>query len=221
MITLALIAPTALAHVGSLSNSGQLEAEPHAELELPHLCASSEAEYLTCCPWVAIHTCVRQTEVHLIEDIEALCTKFQIRGFGYFEVLEDREVGLEKQWPMQAVAASVSVLTRRRFGPGCSRTNSHRKPAIAAPMIEAGIADAIWSAGTSVHRAVCAKRYYRREWQSAHPGGNRVELPAAKEKINGSVRVSKKLLAASEWQFPHFREDKDVLAILIGGTAAK
>jgi hypothetical protein len=89
LITFALTAPTALAQVGPLSNSGRLEAEPHAELELPHLRSSSETEYPTCCPWIAIHTGVRQTEVHLIEDIETLCTKFQIRSFGYFEVLED------------------------------------------------------------------------------------------------------------------------------------
>ncbi len=124
-----------------------LEAEPHAELKLPHLRAPSEAKHLTCCPRVAVHTGVRLTQVHLIEDIEALRTKFQIRGFGYSEVFEHREVGLEKRWPTQAVAAGVSVLAQRRLGPRRSRSYPHCKPTIAAPLIEVWIADQIGSAG--------------------------------------------------------------------------
>jgi hypothetical protein len=147
----------------------------------------------------------------VVEDIEGLGAELQLRSFGQSEPLENREVCLPVGWPTQAVATGVAELVGPRHFPGRSRPHAAYEPAVAVLVARVRIARPVGPARASV--GARAGRKGRRKRQAALPGGRRVDLPAANEKVERARDARQVFSPFADGYVPDLREDEDVGAI--------
>jgi len=95
-----------------------------------------------------VYVVIRQLEIHIVEDVEELCTELQVHSLVNGNALDGREVPLLECWTIHGVAADVAklpdlrVLKRVRIEPalrGTGRGAIGTRPSI-------GIADNVWTA---------------------------------------------------------------------------
>ena len=118
-----------------LFSSRCLKDESQAELEIPHLRAGSQVEYLAGFGRVTLNTIPGLTQIDVIEYVVALCAELENRAFGNPEFLEHSKITLPEYWPTQCIGTKVSKLPVCCLGPWRSRSYPGNVPLIAALII--------------------------------------------------------------------------------------